>query len=173
VGWALPSWLGQELDGATADDRDDRMRLAIRLAERNVEERTGGPYGAVLYAPAETRIVAAGVDLLESARSTIAHAELIAVAQAQAIYQTADLGPFELELCASAEPCLMCLGAIVWSGISKLVYGALEEDWRAAGWDDLPKPVGWREELVRRGVMVDSGVLRGDALQVLGRRSQQ
>lgn len=61
----------------------------------------------------------------------------------------------------------MCLGAVLWSGVTALFSGALEDDWRATGYDDLPKVAGWEQELERRGVVVTRGVLRADACRVL------
>ena len=71
------------------------------------------------------------------------------------------------ELVSSAEPCLMCLGAVLWSGVRYLVCGARGEDVTALGFDEGPKPHEWIGELRRRGIEVRADVLRDEACKIL------
>jgi tRNA(Arg) A34 adenosine deaminase TadA len=165
--WPVPSWLEKELPGEPLADDQARMRLAIRLAARNLEERTGSPFAAVIVERPSGRIVSAGVDLVLATACSVAHAETTAIARAQGATGTADLrGVGDLALYASATPCLMCLGAIRWSGVSTLAYAARDEDWNQH-WDDLAKPADWHGRLEERGVTVIPELLRDEARESL------
>jgi tRNA(Arg) A34 adenosine deaminase TadA len=63
----------------------------------------------------------------------------------------------------------MCLGAILWSGVTHLSYGAAAADVSAIlGFDEGPLPLAWPQELLKRGIKVEGGRLRGEAVAVLG-----
>jgi guanine deaminase len=64
-----------------------------------------------------------------------AHAEILAIRQAASVLQNHDLK--ECTLYTSCEPCPMCLGAIYWSGIQKVVYSSDRTDAEAAGFSDM------------------------------------
>lgn len=165
IQWPIPAWLDDELPAGPLASEEARMRLAIRLSERNVDEGTGSPFGAVLCEAASGRPVALGVDLGSSTGCSVAHAEIVAIARAQAAH--GDLraaGP--LALYTSATPCTMCLGAILWSGIARITYGARDEDWNTV-WDDLPKAPDWPAQMAARGVAVTGELLRGEACRPL------
>ena len=61
----------------------------------------------------------------------------------------------------------MCLGATVWSGVSRLVIGARDADAALVGFDEGPKPQAWVEQLAVRGIEVVQDVQRTEAAQVL------
>jgi tRNA(Arg) A34 adenosine deaminase TadA len=61
----------------------------------------------------------------------------------------------------------MCFGAVPWSGIKSLVCGASKKDAEAAGFDEGDKPGKWIRSLQRRGIVVQTGVLRSEAAAVL------
>lgn len=165
----LPSWIPDLLAGAVGPWRGDdaQMDLVLRLAAENVRQRTGGPFAAAAF-DAGGHLVAAGVNLVEPGRAAIAHAEVVAIALAGQAVGSFDLsagGP--TTLVASTEPCAMCLGAVPWSGVSRLVCGAEDGDARAIGFDEGHKPADWVEELARRGITVARGVRRSEAVAVL------
>ncbi len=100
----------------------------------------------------------------------IPHAEIVAIMVAQKIMGTFDLGAAglpPLELVSSTEPCAMCLGAVVWSGVRRLVCGARDGDARAIGFDEGPKPDDWIAALKARGIAVRRDVGRQAAMGVL------
>jgi tRNA(Arg) A34 adenosine deaminase TadA len=116
------------------------------------------------------RLVAAGVNLVVYEGCSIRHAEMIALMLAQKSVGTFDLGAVGIpgcELVTSAEPCAMCLGAIPWSGVRRLVSGARGEDVEAIGFDEGSKPDGWGGELERRGIEVIRDCCRDEAVAVL------
>ena len=168
----LPGWTEEFLANASRNypTADDRMRLVIRLAQLNIDHQTGGPFGAGIFDSESGRLIAAGVNLVESANCSIAHAEMVAIALAQQALGSYDLGARQgtvCELVSSAEPCAMCLGAIPWSGVQSLVCGARDEDARLIGFDEGAKPDRWVESLERRGIAVQRDVLREEARAVL------
>jgi tRNA(Arg) A34 adenosine deaminase TadA len=168
----LPSWLPALLPppDMTFPGPEERMRLVIGLARENVERKAGGPFAAAVFESVTGRLFSAGVNLVSALNSSIAHAEIVAIMLAQQRAGTYDLGgpgmPL-LELVASAEPCAMCLGAIPWSGVRRLVCGASEADAAGIGFDEGAKPSAWERELVSRGIEVVRNVCRGEAAAVL------
>lgn len=170
----LPSWLPGFLDRlpAALESPEERMRVAISLAEANVANGSGGPFGAIVVTADSGRVVAAGVNRVEPACCSSAHAEIIALSLAQQRLGSASLadtalGP--LELVSSCEPCAMCLGAIPWSGVGSLLCGATKADAEAVGFDEGARPDDWIEQLERRRVVVHTGILRQAAAEVLDR----
>lgn len=166
----LPPWLGapvQHGDLALAS-AESKMRFAIELARRNVEHRTGGPFGAAVFEAASGRVVGVGVNLVEASNCSMAHAEMIALALAQQAVGRYDLSAAGVyELATSTEPCAMCLGAIPWSGLSRVLCGAHGEDAAAIGFDEGAKPADWVGELRKRGIEVVRDVCRAEAQAVL------
>jgi tRNA(Arg) A34 adenosine deaminase TadA len=71
------------------------------------------------------------------------------------------------ELVTSCEPCAMCLGAILWSGVKRVVCGAAREDATQLAFEEGPVfPESYRY-LEDRGIAIVHGVLRAEARTVL------
>ncbi|WP_432837935.1 nucleoside deaminase [Dactylosporangium sp. CA-092794] len=169
-GARLPEWVADELAGVAAalPDAEDRMRLAHRLARRNHREGTGGPFAAVVSNAATGEILAAGVNLVLASGLSTMHAEVVALSLAQAGAGTWDLGGAgrpPAELAVNWRPCAMCYGAVLWSGITRLVIaGEGDEVEHLTGFDEGPMRPDWKEQLAARGVEVRTDVLRDEAL---------
>jgi tRNA(Arg) A34 adenosine deaminase TadA len=172
---ALPSWVLRVADTSRVYEGDEtKVRLAIDLSRRNVEARSGGPFGAVVFGP-DDRIVAAGVNCVLSSSSSLAHAETMALTLAQQrlgrprLNRAADslpAGPYTLA--TSSQPCCQCYGATIWAGIDRLLIGARAEDVTTlTTFDEGPLPDDWVGELERRGVEVVRDLCRDEARQVL------
>jgi tRNA(Arg) A34 adenosine deaminase TadA len=149
--------------------RDDRMRFVLDLARENAAA-DGGPFAAAVFERASGRLLAAGTNRVVASGYSCAHAEMLALALAQRRAGDYDLGrpgAPACELVSSAEPCLMCLGAVIWSGVRELVCGARGEDVCAVCFDEGPKPNDWAGELRRRGIGVTPDVLRDEARALL------
>lgn len=163
--WIVPFLKAREGSLATISER---MQLAIDLAEENVRQDTGGPFGAIVVDEKSGELVSAGVNLVTSSGLSMAHAEIVALTLAQTSIGEWNLshgGP--LQLVTSCEPCAMCFGAVPWSGIKSLVCGARKKDAEAAGFDEGDKPAHWVRSLQRRGIVVQCGVMRARAAGVL------
>jgi tRNA(Arg) A34 adenosine deaminase TadA len=171
VSLTLPSWLATMVHGEIEmRDPEQRMRWVIGLSRRNVEEKTGGPFGAAVFERETGRLLGAGVNRVEPLNLSPAHAEVVAFAFAQHRAQAYDLSTVGggCELVASAQPCLMCLGATLWSGVSRLTYAATAADVQGIlGFDEGPLPRDWQGKLNRRGITVAGEYLRAAAVEVL------
>ncbi len=167
----LPPWVAEFLGRGPQifATEEERMRLAIALARENVERQTGGPFGAAVF-DEEGRLVAPGVNVVVTSNCSILHAEMVAIALAQkklGRYDIGEEGRSRYALVTSAEPCAMCFGAIPWSGVTRLVCGARDEDARRIGFDEGPKLSDWHKALQKRGIRVTRDVLREEAVAVL------
>lgn len=167
----LPLWLDDVLDDtARLPTTQDRMRLAIELARTNVDQKTGGPFGAVVVEADSGIVLGAGVNLVLASANCTAHAEMVAIELAESTRGSFDLGSraaAAVELVTTVEPCAMCLGAVVWSGASRLVCGAPSGAAAEIGFDEGPRPADWVDQMERRGIEVVRGVMADSAQQVL------
>ena len=146
------------------------MRFVIQLALTNVAEETGGPFGAAVFETTTGRLVSIGVNLVVSTNCSLAHAEIVALANAQQAIGHFNLGAGGMprhELVTSCEPCAMCYGAIPWSGVQKVLCGARGSDAEAIGFDEDPKLKNWVKALEKREIAVIRDLCRDEAVAVL------
>jgi len=151
------------------------MRFVIRLALTNVLLETGGPFGAAVFETATGRLISIGVNLVASAKCSLAHAEMVALANAHLAVGHFDLsapGTPALELVTSCEPCAMCYGAIPWSGVRNVLCGARASDASVIGFDEGSKPRHWVAALKKRGITVSRDLCRDEAVAVFRRYRQ-
>ena len=125
------------------------MNLAMREAEKAYEEGEV-PVGAIIIVG--ERILARGHNMVEKLNDPTAHAEIIALTSAFN-HLGAKYLP-EATLYVTVEPCLMCAGALYWSKIGRIVWGADDEKnghLRVTGqtWPFHPKTT------VKKGVLKD------------------
>lgn len=168
--FTLPAWVDGALDDRPRITPSEQVGLAIDLARRNVEHHTGGPFGAAVFEIATGRLVAAGVNLVVPTNTAIAHAEIVAIAQAGQAVGSFDLGAEDLPdmvLACSCEPCAMCFGAVPWSGVRRLLTSARDEDARSVGFDEGPKMSDWTTQLETRGIEVVTDIERAAGVEVL------
>lgn len=107
------------------------MRRAIRLACESVETN-GGPFGAVIVR--DGAIVSEGMNRVTPGKDPTAHAEMVAIRAACAALDRPDLRGCTIY--TSCEPCPMCLAALHWARVDRIVYAAGQQDAAAAGFDD-------------------------------------
>lgn len=168
----LPDWVGefcaQWQEGFATDET--RAAFTVALSRENVERGTGGPFAAAVFDVACGMLIAPGVNLVVPTCCSAAHAEMVAISIAQQIMETHNLGASgfpALDLVTSTEPCAMCMGAIPWSGIRRLVCCARGEDAEAIGMDEGVKPADWPTAMATRGIIVKRDVCRATAVAVL------
>lgn len=104
------------------------MHQALKLAEtayRNNEV----PVGAVVVK--DERVIGKGYNQVELLKDPTAHAEMLAISAACSTIQEKYLKGCTLYV--TLEPCAMCAGALVWSKISRVVFGAMDEKAGACG----------------------------------------
>lgn len=111
---------------------NEGMRRAIQIAEQGIAAGQT-PFGAVVLCGGE--IVAESHNTVWRDTDPTAHAEVNAIRTA-----ATKLGRIALGGCTmltTCEPCPMCLSAIHWSRIDRVVYGAAISDAEAAGFGEL------------------------------------
>ena len=108
------------------------MDIACTEALQGMLAGDGGPFGAVVVK--DNKVIAVGHNSVISGRDSTAHAEIVAIRNAEQVLATHDLSGCELY--ATCYPCPMCLGAIMWARISKVYYGCSTKDAAAIGFDD-------------------------------------
>ena len=160
---ANPDWLAEIAPpDLVVPDPAARVRLAARLALENVERGTGGPFGAAVFEAATGRLLAAGVNRVLSLGNSVLHAEVMAIMFAEARVGSYTLAAPDHELVSSCEPCAMCLGATLWSGVRRLVFAATRDDALAAGFNEGPVFPESYTYLARAGVEVVRGLCRDE-----------
>lgn len=116
-----------------SSEEDQRhLRRAIELAQEGAQKNQGGPFGAVIVQ--EGRVVGEGNNCVTSTNDPTAHAEVTAIRRA-----CQNLKDFQLHgatIYSSCEPCPMCLSAIYWARIERVVYACTRDDAAKIGFDD-------------------------------------
>ena len=169
----LPPWVEPFLDTWEGELElpEGRMRLAVALSAENVVRRTGGPFAAVIFEAESHKIVAAGVNIVVPQGTSLAHGEVVALVLAQEALGTHDLGRRDLptfEMATTSQPCIQCYGALIWSGVHKVLVGARGADVEAlVGFDEGPVPQDWVGQWAARGIETQVDVLRDEACAVL------
>jgi tRNA(Arg) A34 adenosine deaminase TadA len=156
--------------GVRYDSVEDRMRLAIELARQNVMRGTGGPFGAAIFERSTGALLSVGVNSVVRLNNSTLHAEMVAIMMAQrrlGSYTLAGSASASYELVSSCDPCAMCLGAVLWSGVRRLVTGADRDDATALSFEEGPVFPQSYTYLEERGVAITRAVLRQEAASVL------
>jgi len=122
------------------------MRLAIAEAKVGITNGHGGPFGAVVVK--DGKMIASGHNCVLRDNDSTCHGEIVAIRKSEATLKTYDLSGCELY--TTAEPCPMCLAAILWANIGKVYYGCSVEDTELIGFRDkkFEKLLGERAELL-------------------------
>lgn len=168
----LPKWV---VEFTKAPERkipnvEDRVQFVLKLASQNVHKGTGGPFGAAIFDAKSHTLISLGVNVVVSQNASIAHAEIMAITNAQqklGIYSLHQFQHGEFELVSSAEPCAMCTGAIFWAGIKRCVSSTTKEDVEAFGFDEGDKPKLWKESFKKRGIEYIEKIKRPQGVNVL------
>lgn len=130
------------------------------------------------------RLVSVGMNRVVPLNNSTLHGEMVAIQLAQQQLQTFSLNgssnnnnnntndnkrssQYQYELFTSCEPCAMCLGGILWSGVSRLVCAATKDDAQSIGFDEGPVTSQSYVHLEETGCGVTRNVLRNEAREVL------
>lgn len=106
------------------------------------------PVGAVIVA--ENKIIARGHNLTEQLNDVTAHAEMQTITSAANYIGGKYLN--DCTLYVTLEPCLMCAGALQWTHITKIVYGATDDK---KGYSKINQPVLHPKTTVTKGILED------------------
>ena len=166
-----PAWVSDRIDWEKRYLGDEeRMRVAIDVARHNVVEKTGGPFGAAVFQSESGRLVSVGMNLVVPKNNSVLHAEVVAFMMAEARIGSYSLGAASgtlHEMATSCEPCAMCLGATLWSGVRRLLCGATRDDAVRINFDEGPVFPQSYAYLRDRGIEVIRQVAREEARAVL------
>lgn len=166
-----PDWVDSIVDWNRSYASDeDRMRLAIAVSRTNVERATGGPFGAAIFERQSGRVVAVGMNSVVRYNNCVLHGEIMAFMMANQALASFTLKSPNLpahEMHTSCEPCAMCLGASLWSGVQRLVCGAARDDASVLSFEEGPVFPASYHYLEERGIEVVRNVLRDEARAVL------
>lgn len=146
-------------------ERDEGfMRRAIRLAAQGMAAGDGGPFGAVIVRAGE--VIGSGWNRVLATNDPTAHAEIVAIRDACRRQEQYWLEGATLYV--NCEPCPMCLAAIHWARIERLVFAATRTDAAAIDFAD--------EEIYRQvslppaqRTLPTSQILREEAITVMQR----
>src|SRR5205085_815117 len=120
---------GDELSAAIIAEGDTAfMREALRLA-RKAYAAGEVPVGAVVVR--DGRIIARAFNQVELLKDATAHAEMLALTQAEAA--AGDWRLTDCDLYVTKEPCVMCAGAVIHARVRRVIFGCADERAGAAG----------------------------------------
>lgn len=122
------------VDDASGPPLDDAAFLnrSIELARETMRKGRGGPFGAVIVRAGQ--IIGEGANCVLGNNDPTAHAEVQAIRDASARLRNFVLAGSVIY--ASSEPCPMCLAAIFWARIGRIVYANDRGVAAAVGFDD-------------------------------------
>jgi len=131
-----------------------------------------GPFMAAVY-DKNGKLIAKTVNTVMHNKCSNNHAEMNAIRMAEKVLKTHDLSSHDVSLYVTAEPCMMCLGGIMWSGIKNVYFGVpsnMVE--KITGFDEGFKP-NWLEEFKKRGICVYGNIETDIGAKVLEQYIQQ
>lgn len=129
------------------------MQVAIEEARRGIENNDGGPFGAVVVKNGE--IVGRGHNRVANKKDPTCHGEIEAIRDACKNLSSFDLSGADIY--TTGQPCVMCLGAILWANLNCIYYGcSLEEN-------DM---IGFRDDLFRKTLSLDMHNLQHKMIQI-------
>jgi tRNA(Arg) A34 adenosine deaminase TadA len=148
----LPSWASDSTTSKyysySYKTDEEMMAVAIYISARNVEEGTGGPFGCAIFERnienGEAKLVSVGMNRVVPLGNSTLHGETVAIQMAEKkvgsfslqlphVDKNGHVSVRKFELFTSTEPCAMCLGAILWSGVARIVCGATKDQASAIG----------------------------------------
>jgi tRNA(adenine34) deaminase len=151
--------------GPIAIQKSDELYMREALKEaRKALEKGEVPVGAIIVhePPSEpARIIARAHNQVEMLHDATAHAEMIAITQAEE-----HLGNWRLPYCTvyvTMEPCIMCCGAMILSRVKRVCYGAKDE--KAGGVESVCNLLAIPR--LNHQVEVCSGILVGECSAIL------
>ena len=139
-------------------EKEKFMKAALREAEK-AYKKDEIPVGAVIVK--DNKIIARGHNLKELKKSSISHAEMIAIQKANKKINAWRLEDCEMYI--TLEPCSMCAGAIVWSRIENLYIGTMDPKAGACG--SVFNIV--QEEKLNHNVNIEYGILQEECSGIL------
>lgn len=105
------------------------MEMALQVAKKN----PNAPFGTVIVDNKTGEVIAEGVNT--TTENPTYHGEMVAINSA--LKKNPQIDWKNVTLYTTAEPCAMCQGAIIWSGISRVVFATSLEYLISHGWNQI------------------------------------
>ena len=144
----------------------EKILTELQEELRNLIKQDIGPFLAAIY-DENGKLIAKETNSVVHEQCSNNHAEMNVIRAAEKTLGTYDLAPYNLSLYVTSEPCIMCLGGILWSGIRNVYFGVpskrVEE---ITGFDEGFKP-HWLDEFKARGINVYGNICQEMGEQVL------
>jgi guanine deaminase len=140
---------------------EEHMRLAIRKAQEGIG-RGQSPFGSAIVRAGE--VVAVTHNSVWLTGDPTAHAEVNCIRAAAAALQTIFL--HGCTLYSTTEPCPMCLSAIHWAKIERIVFGATIADAKAAGFTELCVAAAELAKMGGSPLIVAGGLLQRECAEL-------
>ena len=177
---SLPSWLHEYEESFLETDfvtDEDMMEVAVEISALNVANKTGGPFGCAIFERCKTtktsRLFSVGANRVTALGNSTLHGEMVAIQFAQQKLKTFSMRQAgqstmkEYVMCTSCEPCAMCLGGTLWSGVDEIICSAAKADAEAIGFNEGPVFEASYKQLEDAGIKVKRDVLRKKGAKVL------
>lgn len=134
-------------------DRAQKIMLEVHQKTMEGIKNGKGPFYAEIYDENGNLVAAASNSVVED-KCSIYHAEINTLRKAHEKYLNYNLAPENLTIYINAEPCIMCAGAIMWSGVKTIYFSVPSENVeQITGFDEGYKP-NWIKEFKKRGITV-------------------
>lgn len=125
-----------------------------------------GPFLAAIY-DEKGNLIAKMPNTVVQSQCCLNHAEMNTIREAQRVLKSYDSAPYKLSIYITAEPCMMCAGGIMWSGIDKIYYSVSSKDVeRITGFDEGYKP-NLMEEFKKRNIKIYGNIESEEGKSVL------
>ena len=143
-----------------------KIILGLQQELKKYINKGHGPFLAAIY-DSDGNLIAKAANSVVNKSCSNNHAEMNAIRLAEQKLDTYDLSPYNLSMYVTSEPCMMCLGAIMWSGIRAIYYGVSSQKvTKITGFDEGFKP-DWLREFKKRGIKVCGQIEQDAGEQVL------
>lgn len=131
----------------------EKIILNLQQELKKYINKGHGPFLAAIY-DSKGNLIAKTANSVVNKTCSHNHAEMNAIKLAEKKLGTYDLSKYNLSIYVTAEPCIMCLGGIMWSGIKSVYYGVPSNRvTKITGFDEGFKP-DWFKEFKKRGITV-------------------
>ena len=147
------------------EDIDEKKleQAAVIISElqkdmKSFTKNGSGPFVAAIYDDKGNLLIKTSNSVVNE-NCSHNHAEMNAISRLEKRLGTYDLSEYNLSLYITAEPCMMCIGGIMWSGIKNVYYGIPSTTVeRITGFDEGFKP-DWISEFKKRGITVYGNIV--------------
>ena len=158
-----PDWLNKLVHWQHPYGSDEALvDLCHRLAYQNVLNGDG-PFAAII-ADHSKQIIAIGINRVISENDSTAHAEIKAIRNAEQALKIHHLENLNLSLYANCAPCIMCFGAIWWSGIKQVFSSLSSEDANNLGFNEGPITQDlWDQIFQQKGVKHHPNIAKSES----------